>query len=598
MMYLIFKSDGSVKTKKLNEFIQQGNNYENVFFVAIEGKSPTAYNLVANFILPNDRTQEVVSLSDEGQEEIEGETYSGRYLSISQDQTLLSGTLQVNISAIDRVSDKVLVSSRVYLTVNEGVAPSDPVIMTHAEYENLVSIIGKNVLLSEVVLKADTLSQIEPYTNYDEGQCFFIVSELKIYQLNDEGELDVLVDFKDIVKKSGDTMTGDLDLGSGESPGFSNKIKGKGNNIRFGTNGTFIGIPTPSGLFTFELNYWRFAVYKDSTGGYADVDLGGSGRPWKDLYLSGSLKDGTNSVTVANIVKKNEQNVFTVLPQTSANRSYTSSRQLADAQYVNDSLESFGESIYRSIEQLEDEHEVINGKIDAINGKIPTQASSSNQLADKDWTNSTINSLAAFYITKNAQGDAFDSVAQLQSATVFYSGGQVRVPSRNDYCLVRVDELHDNASTRWIYQNGWQFQFVVNETALTAAQLAAINSGITSILVGKITSNESNIANLYQSKLGKTEAGTTYQKKIVSIDLTITTDLWNEEDNTCEIDLTGQIEVEENDTVIVVGSVKNDRAIMLINRIALDEVENNIALFTCYSIPTQDVSIRLLVIKE
>ena len=118
--------------------------------------------------------------------------------------------------------------------------------------------------------------------------------------------------------------------------------------------------------------------------------------------------------------------------------------------------------------------------ISTINGKIPNEATANNQLADKDFVNSSINSVTAFYITRNAQGDQFATKAQLDATTVFYSGGEVRVPTRNDYCVVVEDETHDNATTRYIYQNQWEFQYVVNETALTAQQLAALNSWITS----------------------------------------------------------------------------------------------------------------------
>lgn len=126
-----------------------------------------------------------------------------------------------------------------------------------------------------------------------------------------------------------------------------------------------------------------------------------------------------------------------------------------------------------------------------INKKIPTQASETNKLADKDFVNSSINNVAAFYITADANGNAFETYAQLSTATVFYSGGQVRTPTRNDYCVVRSDENHDNATTRYIYQGSqWEFQYIVNETSLTAEQLAAINSGITSALVTKLNGIE------------------------------------------------------------------------------------------------------------
>lgn len=123
--------------------------------------------------------------------------------------------------------------------------------------------------------------------------------------------------------------------------------------------------------------------------------------------------------------------------------------------------------------------------IATINWKIPSAATTSNQLADKAYVNDSINSITAYYITKNAQGDQFATYAELAAATTFYSGGVVRVPTRNDYCIVLDDENHDHACTRYIYQNNqWEFQYIVNETALTQAQLNALNSWITS---GKVS---------------------------------------------------------------------------------------------------------------
>jgi hypothetical protein len=143
------------------------------------------------------------------------------------------------------------------------------------------------------------------------------------------------------------------------------------------------------------------------------------------------------------------------------------------------------------------DYDTLKGQVEDIEDKIPSQASDTNQLADRDWVNSTINSLAAFYITKNAQGDPFATYSELANATTFYSGGQVRVPTRNDYCLVVSDENHDNASCRYIYQGTqWEFQFVVNETPFTADQLAAINSGITSALVSQIGTNTNAITTI------------------------------------------------------------------------------------------------------
>lgn len=127
--------------------------------------------------------------------------------------------------------------------------------------------------------------------------------------------------------------------------------------------------------------------------------------------------------------------------------------------------------------------------VSAIEAKIPAQATSSNQLADKDFVNSSINAFAAFYITKNAAGDPFATKAELNAATTFYSGGVARTPTTNDYCIVLADETKQSETgvdptTRYSYQgNQWEYQYTINDTPLTSAQLAALNSGITSSLV-------------------------------------------------------------------------------------------------------------------
>ena len=106
-----------------------------------------------------------------------------------------------------------------------------------------------------------------------------------------------------------------------------------------------------------------------------------------------------------------------------------------------------------------------------------------------EFVNSSINNLAAYYLTYNAQGDAFPTKTALDAATTFYNGGVARSPTKNDYLIVLADEEHTtalgvNPTTRYVYDGAqWAFQYVVNNTSLTQAQVDAINSGITALLV-------------------------------------------------------------------------------------------------------------------
>ncbi len=138
--------------------------------------------------------------------------------------------------------------------------------------------------------------------------------------------------------------------------------------------------------------------------------------------------------------------------------------------------------------------------INTIEGKIPTQASASNQLADKNFVNSSINNVAAYPITKNAAGDPFSTKAELIGATTFYSGGALRTPTRNDYCTVLKDEsqekdpLGNYPTTRYTYQGSqWELSFIINNTTFTSGQIAALNSGITAEQNAQITTNKNEL---------------------------------------------------------------------------------------------------------
>ena len=134
------------------------------------------------------------------------------------------------------------------------------------------------------------------------------------------------------------------------------------------------------------------------------------------------------------------------------------------------------------------EHSEIQEQIDTINSKIPNQASSTNQLADKNFVNSSINSSAAFFKGNFATKAALDAI-QWQTS----DSSLTTYVSNNDYAYIEADETHNNEAWRYIYvkddsTSEWQPQFKVNNAPFTAEQLAAINSGATSDLINSISS--------------------------------------------------------------------------------------------------------------
>lgn len=123
-----------------------------------------------------------------------------------------------------------------------------------------------------------------------------------------------------------------------------------------------------------------------------------------------------------------------------------------------------------------DLHDVSDGLL----WKVPAQASRTNQLADKDFVNSSISTNTAYYISNN--GQPFTSLAQLQA----YSGPL----TNNDYAfVVGTDAAGNTIYTRYKYNadtQAWSEEYVLNNSSFTAAQWAAINSAITSGDVEKL----------------------------------------------------------------------------------------------------------------
>lgn len=112
---------------------------------------------------------------------------------------------------------------------------------------------------------------------------------------------------------------------------------------------------------------------------------------------------------------------------------------------------------------------------------IPEQATPQNKLADKNFVNSSIATNTANYISDN--GEPFQSVADLEA----YSGPL----TNNDYAfVVGTDSAGNTTYTRYKYNattQTWAEEYVLNNSSFTAAQWAAISSGITALLVQKLS---------------------------------------------------------------------------------------------------------------
>lgn len=122
--------------------------------------------------------------------------------------------------------------------------------------------------------------------------------------------------------------------------------------------------------------------------------------------------------------------------------------------------------------------------IATINSKIPSQATSENKLADKEFVNSSIATNTSYFI------GTFNSVEELEN----YSG----TLTNNDYAFVAITDSSGNTLYDRYKYNGstssWMFEYELNNSSFTANQWNTINSGITSSDVEQIATNATNIA--------------------------------------------------------------------------------------------------------
>lgn len=138
------------------------------------------------------------------------------------------------------------------------------------------------------------------------------------------------------------------------------------------------------------------------------------------------------------------------------------------------------------LEQIQNNSETAEenaSQISNIQDIIPNTANPQNQLADQGFVNSSIQTATAYF-----RGD-WATWADVPSDPALYPADATgnHTPITNDYMVVIADELENGGTWRYKYtglwseqgKDGWRPEYQVNETPLTAAQLAALNSGVT-----------------------------------------------------------------------------------------------------------------------
>ena len=125
----------------------------------------------------------------------------------------------------------------------------------------------------------------------------------------------------------------------------------------------------------------------------------------------------------------------------------------------------------------------LQNSVNTINSKIPSQATEDNQLADKDFVNSSIATNTANFI------GTFTDINELKRQTA----------TNNDYAYYQtVDSAGNTLFERWKYKastSAWTYEYTLNNSSFTADEWASIQSGITEDQVSSYDSHLSNTSN-------------------------------------------------------------------------------------------------------
>ena len=125
-------------------------------------------------------------------------------------------------------------------------------------------------------------------------------------------------------------------------------------------------------------------------------------------------------------------------------------------------------------------------QVSGIEEKIPDTATSSNQLADKNFVNSSIATETATF------KGTFNTLEELEAVSA----------DNNDYGFVISKDTAGNTIYNRYKYNGseWVFEYALNNSSFTASQWASINSGATQTNISQITTNKNDIVDLQNNK--------------------------------------------------------------------------------------------------
>ena len=166
------------------------------------------------------------------------------------------------------------------------------------------------------------------------------------------------------------------------------------------------------------------------------------------------------------------------------------------------------------ITTLESNVEQNTTNISGINDVIPAQATSSNQLADKNFVNSSVSTNTAEF--KGTYVFVTDLNSDMSNLGVAINDAGYSAANDNDYCfIVSTDADGNTVYNRYKHTvvnnvGSWSFEYSLNNSSFTSNQWESIQSGITSNLVSKLSAlpTNSDLTSSLNSKQATLVSGT------------------------------------------------------------------------------------------
>ena len=186
-------------------------------------------------------------------------------------------------------------------------------------------------------------------------------------------------------------------------------------------------------------------------------------------------------------------------------------------------------SLNTEIERAKNAESVNANDIDIIESKIPNTASAENQLADKDFVNSSVATATATF------RGTYKTLIEIEAITE---------ADKNDYAFYNhIDEVGNVLFDRYTYDGmDWKYEYTLNNSSFTASQWAAINSEITKQKITEIDTSINNLNSNLTDEIARAKGAEEINSKAIIAE----TSERKTEDNTLQANINNEAEVRGN----------------------------------------------------